>query len=487
MEEKAIKAKYTKILKYEIEAEAESALHIGNGMSDEGEVLVDDRTGEPFIQGTSVAGAFLEAADEEQKKCFGNKNEKKDKSKEKNTSNKGKNNDKNDIWGNKSRLTFSDVHFKVNEGLRLEYRTRVRLDAKSGTTDQANNSGQLHNIELISAGSEMTFDIYRFLKPEENEDELVEELLAALDRQEILLGGNVTNGCGKVKLTSVRRSEYDLTTPEGRKDWSDEGKNKGQECLGEIRKIKRKSNKKQPLKFRLEVSYPNAILVKGNYVNEELLEKQLKTEFEEDKNRVPDAMNIVNGREEYIIPATSIKGVFRQRMEAIEEHLAQSCNKEDREKTTICEHIFEGRPEIFFMDSVIKGKVVRQQMRTAINKFTGAVKNNALFSEAIVNGESVIEITLSAGGDGNENNKIDEQKEKAAAALLLFTCRDLAIGAISLGSTSSVGRGFVKVSKLEITHGEEISVIDFETQEQTAENSFITECMENLKEELEYA
>ena len=306
MEEKSIKAKYTKILKYEIEAEAESALHIGNGMSDEGEVLVDERTGEPFIQGTSVAGAFLEAADEEQKKCFGNKNEKKDKSKEKNTSNKGKNNDKNDIWGNKSRLTFSDVHFKVNDRLRLEYRTRVRLDAKSGTTDQANNSGQLHNIELISAGAEMTFDIYRFLKPEENEDGLVEELLAALNRQEILLGGNVTNGCGKVKLTSVRRSEYDLTTPEGRKDWSDEGKNKGQECLGEIRKIKRKSNKKQPLKFRLEVSYPNAILVKGNYVNEELLEKQLKTEFEEDKNRVPDAMNIVNGREEYIIPATSI-------------------------------------------------------------------------------------------------------------------------------------------------------------------------------------
>ena len=35
MEEKSIKAKYTKILKYEIEAEAESALHIGNGMSDE--------------------------------------------------------------------------------------------------------------------------------------------------------------------------------------------------------------------------------------------------------------------------------------------------------------------------------------------------------------------------------------------------------------------------------------------------------------------
>lgn len=58
MEEKSIKAKYTKILKYEIEAEAESALHIGNGMSNEGEVLVDDRTGEPFIQGTSVAGHF---------------------------------------------------------------------------------------------------------------------------------------------------------------------------------------------------------------------------------------------------------------------------------------------------------------------------------------------------------------------------------------------------------------------------------------------
>ena len=94
MEEKSIKAKYTKILKYEIEAEAESALHIGNGMSNEGEVLVDDRTGEPFIQGTSVAGAFLEAADEEQKKYFGNRNEQKGAS------------------DNKSRITFSDVHFK---------------------------------------------------------------------------------------------------------------------------------------------------------------------------------------------------------------------------------------------------------------------------------------------------------------------------------------------------------------------------------------
>ena len=42
MEEKSIKAKYTKILKYEIEAEVESALHIGNGMSDEGEVLQEN-------------------------------------------------------------------------------------------------------------------------------------------------------------------------------------------------------------------------------------------------------------------------------------------------------------------------------------------------------------------------------------------------------------------------------------------------------------
>ena len=65
----------------------------------------------------------MEAADEEQKKYFGNRNEQKGAS------------------DNKSRITFSDVHFKVNEGLRLEYRTRVRLDAKSGTAGFGDSGG----------------------------------------------------------------------------------------------------------------------------------------------------------------------------------------------------------------------------------------------------------------------------------------------------------------------------------------------------------
>ena len=103
---------------------------------------------------------------------------------------------------------------------------------------------------------------------------------------------------------------------------------------------------------------------------------------------MPDFMNIINARNQYIIPGTSLKGVFRSRMETIGDYLELP-----RERMA---EVFEQRSKLLFEDAVIEKEHSIQQKRIHLNKISGAVKNKALFSECVTGGETQVTIHVDA-------------------------------------------------------------------------------------------
>jgi CRISPR/Cas system CSM-associated protein Csm3 (group 7 of RAMP superfamily) len=161
---------------------------------------------------------------------------------------------------------------------------------------------------------------------------------------------------------------------------------------------------------------------------------------------------MINGRNEYIIPATSIKGAFRNRMEMISGYLQLP--------TTVIEDTFgsESRDKkaklgnIQFFDCIL-GNIdnegnsrAKKNTRIKIDKFTGGVMNQALFTEAPVDTQTEFRIRLK--GD-NINSSL---------GLLFYALRDISIGAFSLGGGSNIGHGFIEVLTIQCKKNNDIII-----------------------------
>ena len=78
-----------------------------------------------------------------------------------------------------------------------------------------------------------------------------------------------------------------------------------------------------------------------------------------------------------------------------------------------------------------------------------------------------------------------ENNAKPSCGLLLLTLRDLAIGAFTVGSGYSIGRGVIQVEKITVTEQddpEKCAVIDFNQNRIQDETQIITRCFQALQE-----
>lgn len=462
------KAIYSKVNKYIIKAVCKSPMHIGSAQGEKEEVLIDINTGMPFIQATSIAGSFSD--------FYKNK--------------VGKNN-----WfgGNgengidaRSKIVFSDAVFDPKK-TKLELRTRVNIDDKTGTGGSSElkgsgvKSGHVLNTEYISCGSEFEFLIYQFLKKDEDDKKVVEDCLKALNSGNVLLGGQLSNGCGCVSLYKVDFFSFDLEKNEHRKLWSNEENDKNikyTDILEEINKIEM-DNSGYNIEFVGEIE---KLIVKANFLDADLLEKTLGREI---KSKLPDTMSISNANKDFIIPGSSLKGAFKSRINSI-------LNYMDIKK--LSENAFEDRSKIFFYDSIIDKPKINLVTRTAINKFTGGVKDKALFSEAEISGETVFNIFIDTKVKKENLSKEDKKERKAKEVwneeearkfivLLLFAVRDFSKGIFTLGSGYSVGRGFSNIKKVRVFKDKENLITIDEKGNMKDEKGFFKECLNEIKKE----
>lgn len=401
---------YNSITKYALTAVCEQPMHIGSALGETETVLVHPVDDIPFVQATGLAGVFRSVSlrrngKKETDQLFGTGADQ-----------------------NGSAVYFSDGIFEGKKIL-LELRPHVAIDRESqtaGAVDRkgtARSAGQKFETEYIGAGAQFSFFIY--LYSDEKRDEL-EAVLADINTGNIAFGGKKSSGCGAIHFTKLGRKIFDMTDKEDRRLWADEDslpESAYQDILS-------------ALQDGVDVGDAYEIVVEGKTEGAIMVKSIAVSEFGAD---APDAENIKNAKQEYIVPGSSIRGTIRSQMEKIASYLK-------------CESVIEesfGSQEcagnLWFYDTVIGDEKEQSVSKTAlshrihIDKFTGGVMHGGKFSERNAHGHLSMKIVIR-----------DQNKPDATCGLLLFALRDLAIHTISLGGGYNVGKGMILVDKIRV-------------------------------------
>lgn len=163
-----------------------------------------------------------------------------------------------------------------------------------------------------------------------------------------------------------------------------------------------------------------------------------------DDNKKKISAVALKSRADFVIPGTSLKGIFRHRAEYIFGKLGLDAklldglmgnstpDKKIKSRFIVAESYIE--PENF---SEIP------QSRTKIDRFTGAVMQGALFTTKPAYQKNRAAPTL------NINFEIRDAKD-SEAGLAIFLLRDLWLGRVAVGGEKSVGRGTISGLSAEI-------------------------------------
>ena len=450
----ALDMKYQKVVKYLVTAVCAQPLHIGSASGEKEEVLVHPTDAMPFIQASSLAGVLRQYyvktyGEERAEGLFGARRFE---------------TDANALDG-ASKVRLSDGIFS-GENLLLELRPRVKIDPETGTCDSGaikgtnRQAGHKFNMEYIGAGAEFRFVIYLY---DESFQADLEEVLAAVHQGSVQFGGQKSNGCGFMKLKSLKRKVFDMTRKEDRAGWADEEK------LAERAYEDIFDGLKTPA--RTAMAYE--VTVSGS-TEGELLVKSIAVQ--DSGEGAPDSMNIRNAAREYIVPGSSLKGAVRNQMERIASYIGN----EDVVPATF------GRTKdaqdsgtagnIVFYDTVVgktednDGAAVRSRIH--IDKFTGGVMYGGLFQEKNVSGRVDFRIAV------NERGCPD-----STCGLLLMALRDMAAGVMSVGGGYNVGKGIIDVDRIVIKDcmNDNEAVIEMKTGSMTDESGMIARCLKAVR------
>lgn len=443
---------FQKIIKYRITAVCTQPLHIGSALGDKEEVLIHPVDDIPFIQAASIAGILREYytqghSSNQADALFGAR----------------KSREGGNSMENTSRIRISDGKF-CEDCLYLELRPRVQIDPKTGSCGESTikgtdiRAGHKFNMEYIGAGSKFIFEIYLY---DDDRQEDIEEILAALHQEQVQVGGQKSNGCGYMSLEGVRKKVFDMTSAPDRKLWAVEEELEEEEYEDILSELKAKEIKKRTNAYDITVN---------GYTEGDLLVKSIAVSEEGDD--ISYCTNLRNAQKDYIVPGSSLKGALRSQMERIAGYLG---------RPDIIQNTFgyTGKAgNIIVHDTVIGSKEENDRAeithRLHIDKFTGGAIDGGLFHEKNISGSLEIHISIK---DRNDPDR--------TCGLLLMALRDLAIGVMNVGSGYNVGKGIVGVSKIIVKtqKKDQEAVISFEENQIEDQDQIISSCIKALQGE----
>ena len=375
-------------VRYWVEAQCITPLRTG-GADGDVEAVLTDSDGRPFVQGTSLAGAMRHWMAENGAVTL-----------------------VETLFGSQSqggRLMVSDARFAPEAERSI--RPRLRIDGATGSAAQ----GGKFDVAQINAGAKFSFQLtWLGMEAESDEITAVERMLSALNAGIICLGGQKSNGFGRVSL-SVRKFMYDMTQAQAREDWLNE-----KDCG-------------LPLHLP-EIQDTSRVIFTLTGRTDSLLVKAASAKRKDDRTITGNLEE--SGRP--VLPGSSVKGAVRSRAELIvhstgrpEELVEELFGREARGND-------QGKPgQVRFEDVYLDSAKSQRISRIRINRFTGGVMRGGLFQEEPLCSE--IKLEISAPAD-----------QPIGCALLLYTLRDLALGLYNLGSGSSVGRGYLRVNQIAV-------------------------------------
>lgn len=405
-------------------------------IGDEEGILIDKVTGRAYIPGTSFAGALRNYMENENGSQVASS-----------------------IFGdgeNESKLYIYDSVANNNKG--IDIRPGIRINAKLGS----NAEGGLFQREGLTAGHEFDIKLKLFNKDFNERNEMIDKIydaINAIDIGVLRIGSYKTQGGGILEIRDINECTLDL---KNRKDLATYLLN--EEKLESIKQdLVKKEFMNEYVRFNFKCVADTPILSKGR----DTLDSTL-----------PDGQGNKNGNDSYIIPASSIKGSFRNGFSKI----AKFKNEEELIKEAFggVKEEKDGMGKIYFEDLEFKNKKDNAEYnRIKIDKFTGGTMNGALLNDKPVKGELEFNIIFKRFKDDSSNEvKNVEEKNNKIIGVMIYTIKDLLDGILTLGGTSAIGRGKVKGHKLEIFMGKDKCVIDFENNK--------SENIEKIEEVLKY-
>lgn len=367
-----------------------SPLSVSNGEEENSDAdIMRDFDGQPFIPGTSIAGALRSYLEEK---------------------------DANALFGyiegeavHQSPVTVYDAYI-TGENTSVGLRDGISLSEERIAEDTAK-----FDYEIVENGNvAFCFEFY-----DENsryENSLI-SLLAAVNRGEIRFGHKKNRGNGRILFLKVLKKSYRYGEPFYEFDWDTFDWNAADVKSVKLPAFQKEKGHYRILRVPLRLASGISIRRYSSLKNRE--DYAAVTRRNEEGKAVP------------VIPGTSWNGALRHRAGRILEELGV------KDADTVIDFIFGGKKgsisasKVVIGESILTDSVSVPMTRNRINRFDNAAMNRALYTEVSrFGGNCALEIMI----------KQDENTDWIAG-LFDLVLKDLNYGFLAVGGQISIGRG----------------------------------------------
>lgn len=366
------------------------------GMTDSD--VLRDYDGNPFISGSSIAGAFRAYVQSK--------------------------NNRNDIFGfandedgKMSPIFISDLKF--DNKVINDIRDSVALDDNKITKE-----GAKFDFEVLQGNSKGYFYIELTIREKDNEELLVSalnEIFNGIHLKEIRLGSNKTRGYGIIDIDQIKKREF---TKNNFLDYKD--------CYSE------NAWNNEP-KYKLDYS------TKGHWMCIEVplrLKGGISIRKYAVRKGAPDFEHMTDHGSP-VIPGTSIMGALRHRIKEIIKELDEYSSYGLYPNKMIDEMFgfVSGKDAhisgVIVDEMVIEGAKALEMTRTGISRFENSARNGALYKEkTYVDGVFTLRLSVC-----RENPNVEW-----IIGILLLAVKDLQNGFLAVGGQTSIGRGIFEAN-----------------------------------------
>ena len=426
-------SKYTLKTYYKCELTQLSPLHISNGDNEktDSDLFMDSR-GLPQIPGTSIAGVFRSQMPKDvAKRLFGVRFTSYDKAGSRKLT--------------ESRVIFSAAVLPDNTPTHISQRDGVGITEDGTAKDKAK-----YNFQIVETEGVYTCIIEIDRNKEDEDADVFEAMLKRISLTGISFGAKTTRGFGNMAVKVYKRtfdlSVKDETSEDGIYGWLkfdpfDDAAFAGADPLT----ADEKTSDEHGRIYTAKISIDGKVIVRvyssdvGGADYSPLMAHKGDT-------TAP------------VIPGTSWAGAFRHHMLQLSECMGMSDRKEEINAFfgTFDDNKKKQRSRIMFSETTISGGKSMRFMRNALDRFTQAPKNNALFTSDVWcggNGELTIRVTADA----------DEQFIRLLEASLL----DLHFGLMAIGGESSIGYGRARIDELWVNGKKSDTLLGQKLKEET--------------------
>jgi CRISPR/Cas system CSM-associated protein Csm3 (group 7 of RAMP superfamily) len=328
-------------------------------------------------------------------------------------------------------------------------RDGVKINSITRTADD----GAKYDLEFLEAGTQ--FKLYFELliekesgSPEEtlrDRNQLIQELIISLQGLEagkIRLGIKKNRGFGRCHVEKWQVWQFDLREHEQRIEWLNfphwesgllddyPTRDRIADALGVTLA---EEDKRQHLTITAEFTLASPLLIRSGQAS---------------TDKAPDVVHLKsrrNGELKSILSGTSLTGVLRHRAERIINTIQKDANIINDIFGFVDENTKKAKASRLIVDETeINDTTDLIQNRIAIDRFTGGALHGALFNEQPVFGNDETNLVI----------KLElRQPKDDEIGLLLLLLKDLWTGDLTVGGTSSIGRGKLQGINATIKHG----------------------------------